>query len=179
MPTTKEPAVISSEGPTRISRVTIASESSIFVFNVPIVATSAIRVANVALEPVISSTFKVPRNVIVPADWSQNMYLFAAALPTYISPSCFRSIPAPVSVVPLIVGAVPPAGNTCTSRAITEFAFNTSVSTTLNVPTSATSCPNFPPAAPVFMLPARIVPPAISAVVTVPSTTKPPSTAST
>ena len=92
-------------------------------------ATSAIRVAKVALDPVISSTSKVPRNVIVPSDWSQNMYLLVAALPTYISPSCFKSIPAPASVVPLIVGGVAPAGNTCTSRAITEFAFNTSVST--------------------------------------------------
>ena len=112
-----------------MSRVTIASESNISVFNVPIVATSAIRVLKVALEPTMSSIFRVPLKVIVPADWSQNKYLLAAALPIYISPSCFKSIPAPARVVPLIVGGVCPEGYTCTSRAITEFAFNTSVST--------------------------------------------------
>ena len=31
---------------------------------------------------VISSAFNSPRRVIVPADWSQNIYLLAAALPT-------------------------------------------------------------------------------------------------
>ena len=44
---------------------------------------------------------------------------------------------------------MPPTGNTCTSRAITEFAFNTSVSTVEKLAESiaATTFPKVPPVA--------------------------------
>ena len=65
---------------------------------------------------------------------------------------------------------MPPTGNTCTSRAITEFAFSTSVSTVEKLAASiaATTFPKVPPVASVV---------SISATVTVSSTSRFPATA--
>ena len=106
-------------------------------------------------------------------DWSQNIYLLSAALPTKKSPSDLRRAPRPLGVAPLTAGRLP-ASPTWTVLAITESASRVSVSNVVKEAISATKVVNL--ALPPTISSAVIVFAAIASAVIVPVTIKFPST---